>query len=90
MGVALAVGLPVAAAVGAAAQSGPSGPSGPSGGATTTQATTATTVATTRSSTGGGTLSRTGGDWALPLAASGAAIAVVLGGRRLGARSVQG
>lgn len=92
-GAALVIGLPLATAGLAAAQSGPSapGPSGPSGPSTssTTSTSTATSLLTTttaRSGTGGTTLPRTGGDLALPIAAAGGAIAVVLGGRRLASR----
>lgn len=76
--------------------SGPSGASGASGGqgcapSTTTSPTVSVTVTvatpTTRAGTGSGSLSRTGGEWALPLAASGGAVAVVLGSRRLSSRS---
>jgi hypothetical protein len=103
-GVAFAIGLPLATAGIAAAQSGPSGPSAPSGptttacpsgpsgasGCTTTSSTTATTVTANRpggtGGSGGSGLARTGADAALPLAASAAAITVVLGGRRLASR----
>lgn len=84
---ALAIGLPLATAGLAAAQSGPSGPSapagpsGPSGPSST--ATTASGVGARPAGTG---LARTGGEAALPLAASAAAITVVLGGRRLASR----
>jgi hypothetical protein len=43
-------------------------------------------VGGTGGSTGGSGLARTGGEAALPLAASAAAITVVLGGRRLATR----
>ena len=85
VGTALAFGITVATAGLAAAQSGPSAPSGPSG--PSTSATTATTVSSVTSNTVGGTgLARTGGEAALPLAASAAAITIVLGGRRLANR----
>ncbi|MBA2283628.1 MAG: hypothetical protein H0W25_20655 [Acidimicrobiia bacterium] len=97
---AMAVAGPAAAQSGpsgpttTAGASGPSGPSGPtttSGGGTGPTVTVSVTVARpSGSGTGSGTLSRTGGEWALPLAASGGAIAVVLGGRRLSARAVRG
>lgn len=89
---ALAIGLPLAVAGAAAAQSAPSGPSGPSApsgpSGPSTSATTATTasVATTARPVGTGGLARTGADAALPLAASAAAITVVLGGRRFATR----
>ena len=94
-GAALVIGLPLATAGLAAAQSGGnSGPSGgnsgPSGGnSSTTSTSTATSLLTTttaRTGTGGTSLPRTGGDLALPIAAAGGAIAVVLGGRRLASR----
>jgi hypothetical protein len=90
---AFAVGLTLATAGTAGAQSGPSGPSttagpsGPSGpGGSSTSATTAGTVAPTTARPGGSGLARTGGEAALPLAASAAAITIVLGGRRLASR----
>jgi hypothetical protein len=100
---ALVIGMPLALATGAAAQSSPTGPSGPSAPSSTSTTcpdgasgpsgasgpescpsttTTARVVATTSSVSGSG-LARTGGEAALPLVASAAAIAVVLGGRRL-------
>lgn len=92
VGTALAIGLPLAAAGIAAAQSAPSGPgtpsqpSGPSappaGGGTTT---TVGSITTPPRPAGSG-LARTGNDAALPLAASAAAITIVLGGRRLASR----
>lgn len=97
-GTALAIGLPLATAGIAAAQSGPSGPSGPttttcppgpsgasgpSSCATSTTLSSAVSPTTIRASSG---LARTGGEAALPLAASAAAITVVLGGRRLANR----
>ena len=92
-GSAFAIGLTFATAGFAGAQSGPSGPSepsgpsgpsGPGGGATT--ATTAGSVSPTTARPGGTGLARTGGEAALPLAASAAAITIVLGGRRLASR----
>jgi hypothetical protein len=91
VGTALAIGLPLATAGLAAAQSGPSGPSAPGGpsgpSGPSSSATTGTTTGVVPGSRPGGTgLARTGGEAALPLAASAAAITVVLGGRRLASR----
>jgi hypothetical protein len=107
-GTALAIGLPLATAGLAGAQSGPSGAStttttGPGGATATTSAgasgpsapRSCATTTTTGSGVGGGSssggtggsgLARTGGDAALPLAVSAAAITVVLGGRRFASR----
>lgn len=95
-GAALVIGLPLATAGLAAAQSGgasgpssPSSPSGPSGSTTTSS--TATSLLTTTTAAPAGTqgtgLPRTGGELTVPLAAAGGAIAIVLGGRRLAARA---
>lgn len=87
-GITLAIGLPLATAGLASAQSGPSGPSttgGPSG-PSAPSTTVGVSPTTARAGTGGSGLARTGGEAALPLAASAAALTVVLGGRRLAAR----
>ena len=107
VGTALAIGLPLATAGLAGAQSGPSGASTTTttcpGGATATTSGGASgpsaprgcpTTTTSGSGVGGGSgsagggsgLARTGGDAALPLAVSAAAITVVLGGRRFASR----
>lgn len=81
---AFAFGLTLATAGLAQAQSGPSAPSAPSGGGTPTTPTTVQSVSP--APVGGSGLARTGGEAALPLAASAAAITIVLGGRRLASR----
>lgn len=84
-GMALAIGLPLAAAGVAAAQTGPTGPEEPTG-PTGPEAPPTSPTTTPIAAPGPGGLARTGGDAALPLAASAAAISIVLGGRRLAAR----
>lgn len=92
---ALAIGLPLATAGVAAAQSGPSapeepsGPSAPSGpddGGTVTPPQNTPVGPSTAGRGGTGGLARTGSDAALPLAASAAALTVVLAGRRMASR----
>ena len=80
----LAVGLLLSFAAVSSAQSPSPSPS-PSTTASTTTTTRATTSTTT--SAAGGGMAKTGADMLLPLAAGGGVLSLVMGMRRLGARS---